>query len=190
MSLDDLAAREEIRNLILRWCRAIDRLDFDAIREVFHPDAYDDHGSFKGGVEALIDWIRERHSGIPFSMHSVSNCLVDFLGADEAVVESYCLALQKYPAASRKKLEVLVGPLDIPSSPYLDMTVACRYVDLVSRREGVWRIEKRTVVLDSVSVLPGIELMNPDSAGWVTGKRGGEGRDRDHVYRMLSGNEE
>lgn len=180
-----LVAREEIRELILRWCRAIDRLDLDAIREVFHPDAYDDHGSFKGGVDALIAWIAERHRSIPFSMHAVTNSLVDFLAEDEALAESYCIAMQKYPAESRGALESLVGELDMPANKALDMSIACRYVDIVTRREGCWKIARRTVVFDSVSVVPGVTTPRPEDTGWVGGRRGGEGADRDLIYQIL-----
>ncbi|WP_366555240.1 nuclear transport factor 2 family protein [Aquibaculum sediminis] len=181
-----LLAREEIRELIKRWCRAIDRLDLEAIRDVFHPDAYDDHGSFKGGVDALIAWIAERHSSIPFSMHAVTNCLVDFLAEDEALAETYCIAMQKYPVESRGALESLVGELDMPADKALDMTIACRYVDIVTRRDGCWKIARRTVVFDSVSVVPGVAIPRPEDTGWVGGKRGGEGADRDLVHQILA----
>ncbi|MGX0905099.1 hypothetical protein ACSSV8_003693 [Roseovarius sp. MBR-79] len=184
MPLDN-TDREAIHELILRWCRAIDRLDLEAIRNVFHDDAYDDHGTFKGGVDALIDWLRGRHAGIPFSMHSVSNCLMDQLDEDQVLVETYCIALQKYPAASLPNLEALVGPLTLPQAPFYDMTVACRYLDIVTRRNGVWKIWRRTVVFDNASVIPGLDIPDPRAIGWVTGHRFGLGPSQDHVYNLL-----
>ena len=64
-SPERVADRLQIQDLIYRWCRSIDRLDFDAMRSVFHPDATDTHGAYDGGVDGLIEWIRERHRTIP-----------------------------------------------------------------------------------------------------------------------------
>jgi len=180
-----LEDREHIRDLILRWCRAIDRLELEDIRKVFHADAYDDHGTFKGSVDELINWIKGRHAGIPFSMHSVSNCLIDFKSDEEALVETYCTAFQKYPSASRQSLEALVGPLQIADAPFFDMTVACRYLDIVTRRDGAWKIWRRTVVLDNVTVQPAIDMPDPRKIGWVVGGRHGQGSVRDLVYQLL-----
>jgi SnoaL-like domain len=40
----------EIREVLLRYCRGIDRRDYDLVRSCYHPDATDDHGDFRGGV--------------------------------------------------------------------------------------------------------------------------------------------
>ena len=52
--LDVLLFLQQIADVIYRYARGIDRLDFDLVRSCYHPDAYDDHGSFKGSVEAFI----------------------------------------------------------------------------------------------------------------------------------------
>jgi len=49
-----LIARQEISDVIYRYARGIDRLDFDLVRTCYHPDAYDDHSSFSGNVEDFI----------------------------------------------------------------------------------------------------------------------------------------
>jgi hypothetical protein len=79
-SPERIADRMQIQDTMYRWCRSVDRLDFDAMRQVFHPEAVDHHGAFDGGVEGLIDWIGNRHRTIPFSMHAVSNMLIEFAG--------------------------------------------------------------------------------------------------------------
>lgn len=183
--LQQLLDKQEISDLLKRWCRAIDRLDLEAIRDVFHPDAVDDHGSYKGGIDGLIAWIRDRHRDIPFSMHAITNCLIDFLNDDRAVAETYCIAMQKYPAEARESLEKLVGKLDVEEGLPLDMTIACRYIDVVTRRQSKWKIERRTVVFDSVSVVPGVRIPDPGASGWVTGKRGGVESERDFLFSQL-----
>ena len=183
VDLETLSSRAEIEDLIKRWCRAIDRLDFDGIRHVFHPDAHDDHGTYKGNVDGLVEWIRNRHQSIPFSMHMVSNCLIEFRSKDEAMVETYCIAIQRYPAEASSALENLLGKLDGMQGRTVDMTISCRYVDRVTRREDVWKIQNRVVVFDSVNIVPAVEGRPGEAPGWVQGSRGGKS---DFVYHAMS----
>ena len=48
MDLETLIAKQEITDVVYRYARGIDRLDFELVRSCYHPDAYDDHGAFKG----------------------------------------------------------------------------------------------------------------------------------------------
>ena len=143
-----LADRAQITDTIYRYCRAIDRYDYEALREVYHPDAIDSHGLYIGGLDGLIEWVRERHKAISFSMHIVTNILIEFAGPDAAVVETYYLVSQHYPAAND-------GAAKVPSQGQskagvaMDLTGCGRYVDQFSRRNGVWRIQHRSVVTDS-----------------------------------------
>ena len=43
-----LLDKQEIYEVILRYCRGIDRLDEELLLSVFHPDAYADFGTLKG----------------------------------------------------------------------------------------------------------------------------------------------
>jgi hypothetical protein len=65
----------------------VDRLDYVAVKTLFHPDAIDSHGMYDGGIDGPVGWIKERHRTIPISMHSVSNMLTEFLEPNVAVVE-------------------------------------------------------------------------------------------------------
>ena len=93
-----VADRMAIQDIMYRWCRSVDRLDFELMRSLFHPDAIDDHGAFKGGVEELVAWIGERHRTITFSAHRLGNMLIEFAGPDLALVETYAETVQRYPA--------------------------------------------------------------------------------------------
>ena len=44
----ELLDAEQIRDVILRYCHAADRGDWDLARSCYHPDALDDHGIFSG----------------------------------------------------------------------------------------------------------------------------------------------
>jgi hypothetical protein len=148
-----LADRAQIQDLLCRWSRAIDRLDYDAIRDVFHPDAIDRHGAFEGPVDGLIEWIRDRHANIPFSMHMLGNMLIEFADDDTAIVETYTITIQRYPREGRASLEALIGSVPPSDAPATDLFVAARYVDKVTRRGGTWRIETRDVVFDSSTIV-------------------------------------
>ena len=65
--------------------------------------------------------------------------LIDFTGPDRAEVESYFLALQRG-----------AGPDDVVRQVQL----SGRYCDLFERREGEWRVLRRTVVYDWVDPQP------------------------------------
>jgi hypothetical protein len=160
-----------IQDTIYRWCRAIDRLDYDAIRSVFHPDASDNHGSFSGGVKELIEWVRERHRKIPSSTHKVGQILIEFGDADVAVAETYVETLQRYPADAKASLAPLTGGVLGPPDVAIDLMARSRYVDRFERRAGLWRIARRTVVFDwrSIVAVPQPEPVMRD--GWIVGRR-------------------
>jgi len=144
-----IADRMAIQDLIYQWCRAVDRLDLEAIRQVFHPDAIDNHGSYVGGVDGLVKWISERHRTIPCSVHKVGQILIEFgHGSDLAVVETYVETLQHYPPNAKASLAQLTGGTTGPDDMALDLMGRSRYVDRFERREGQWRIARRTLVFD------------------------------------------
>lgn len=147
-SPERIADRVAITDTMYRWCRSIDRLDMAGIRSVFHPDATDDHGAFKGNVDALVDWVTNRHQTIPFSMHQISNILIEFASEDLALVETYAWCVQRYPPEARPSLMQLTGGTGGASGGSIDSMSCVRYVDRFERREGEWRIARRTVVMD------------------------------------------
>ena len=49
-ALQQLIDRQEIRDCMARYARGVDRNDWEAVRDTYHPDAYDDHGDYKGDI--------------------------------------------------------------------------------------------------------------------------------------------
>ncbi|VTU36473.1 Putative lumazine-binding protein [Variovorax sp. PBS-H4] len=174
-----IADRMQIQHVMAQWCRSVDRLDFDGMRAVFHPDALDIHGAYNGDVDGLVDWIRERHSNIPFSMHAVSNMLIEFASADLALVETYVRTTQRYPAEAREKLDQLAGGKAGAGDGGMDLMTCSRYVDRFERRNGEWRIAHRTLVADWKQFVPVPTEMPKPPASWETGKRNQD----DFVFR-------
>jgi hypothetical protein len=178
-SPERVADRMQIQHVMHKWCRSVDRLDFDGIREVFHPDAIDTHGAYNGGVDGLVDWIRNRHSNIPFSMHAVSNMLIEFAGPDLALVETYVRTTQRYPVEAREKLNQLAGGQAGAGEGGMDLMTCSRYVDRFERRDGHWRIAARTLVADWKQFVPVPAELPKSPAGWEVGQRNQE----DFVFR-------
>jgi hypothetical protein len=134
VNLEILGAHIEIRQVLYRYCRGVDRGDEALIRSVYHPDATDDHGAWKGrGVDfaAYIVDSLDKQEGV--SQHHITNVLID-LDGDKASVESYFLAFHPYtPGEDRQEKIAFVGG---------------RYLDRFERRDGEWRISDRKVLLD------------------------------------------
>ncbi|MBB5158024.1 nuclear transport factor 2 family protein [Saccharopolyspora phatthalungensis] len=157
---DDRVAIEQVLH---RYARAVDRLDYDGIRDCYFPDAIDNHGGYHGPVDGLIEDIRQRHATIDSSQHFISNVLIDFTGEGSAEVESYCLCyLRQAPEDGSSEQELA--------------TIRCRYVDRFERRGGRWRIADRIVVFDEYRTQRVTDRLNP---AWVRSRRDAT----DPVYR-------
>jgi hypothetical protein len=122
--------REAIRDVVLRYCRGIDRLDLDLVRAAYHPGALDHHTGFSGPVEDYLEWVAAAVARFRGTMHIVGNQLVEIRG-DDAVCESYGTAVHWG---------------DPPEDPAHNFTSGFRYVDHMQRRDGRWAISERWAV--------------------------------------------
>jgi len=138
-----LIAENEIRTVCLRYCRGIDRRQFDIVRECYHPDALDEHGDFLGTVDEFIVHAQRSLATYESTMHFVGNILVEVDG-DQARSETYAIAMHRVaPRGDRPRRDYVVG---------------LRYVDDFARRSGRWRIANRVCVFEwtrTDPVLPG-----------------------------------
>jgi hypothetical protein len=90
-----LLAERDIKNVVLRYCRGIDRMDLAMVRSCYHPDAQDHHGSFAGGVDEALGWVWDVLATYSSTVHLVANMLVEFDpdAPELARCESYGMAL-------------------------------------------------------------------------------------------------
>jgi hypothetical protein len=132
--LQHLVDEAAVKRVHLRYCRAVDRMDWDLLRSCYHPEAVDDHGSFRGGVEEFVAWLGEVLPLLASTTHFTANQLVEIDG-DRAWMESYTRAYHRIAAT--------------PDSPARDYTTNMRYVDRLEKRQGEWRILDRVLVHDS-----------------------------------------
>jgi ketosteroid isomerase-like protein len=136
----------EIRAVLARYARAIDRRDLETVRACYHPDATDAHGHYNGDIDGFIAHSKSRWKGLSESMtHLFGQTLIEIDG-DRAWVESYCLCFIRLLPEEEGETK-------------MDRLGNIRYVDLFERRNGEWRILHRKVVhspgrLDPVEIDP------------------------------------
>jgi SnoaL-like domain len=149
---------EAIKDVHARYCRGIDRMDWDIVRGCYHPEAIDDHGPFKGGLDDFIDWVADLLPGkFATTTHFSGQQIVEVKG-DKASMESYSRAYHRqHPAAD--------GSVH-------DWILNLRYIDELERRNGEWRFVHRLIVCDSEITLP-VRPGDPDVIGetWHRGTR-------------------
>lgn len=165
--LAHLLADRAIRDVLLRYCRGIDRIDLDLVRECYHADAIDDHGAFRGDVDGFVSWIGRLLPRYGVTTHLLHNCLVELHPSREgaARVETYGVAEHQTPS----------GPAE------LNLTIAFRYLDrFEDRGDGAgWRIADRLCTTEWVRVNDPATIFPVDDR-FLRGSRG----DRtDPVYR-------
>jgi hypothetical protein len=163
VNLDDLVAQQEIRDVLIRYTRGIDRMDSDLVLSCYWPGARDDHGAFQGTAEEFAVWVREVLAYFDVTMHFIGNQLVEVEG-DAAHAESYCVAYHR-----RRTREGEQGH---------DLVIGLRYIDRLERRDTEWRIADRRCAFDWTR-------HDPIGAEWELPPEALQGsRDRnDPVYR-------
>jgi hypothetical protein len=130
--LQSLLDKQAIHEVLMRYCRGVDRLDEAIIRSCYHKGAWDDHGAFKGdGWEFAAYCVKALGEAFTITQHHLANELVELRG-DAANVESYFTAHHRSEREGQVRMMVAGG----------------RYVDRFERREGEWKIARRVTVLD------------------------------------------
>jgi hypothetical protein len=136
--LQELWDKQALKELIVRVARAIDRCDEELLLSCYWPDAFDDHGVYKGEPVGFLAHLRKK-TMVPSNgpiQHSITNALFDVAG-DSAYGESY--------GESRS----------VDADGQVSRGLA-RYVDRYERRNGQWRISHRRVILESAR--PGFDV--------------------------------
>lgn len=126
--LAELLAKQEIAEALAAYCRAVDRIDMELGRSVFHPDAVADYGAmYQGTGYGFMEFVREAHLSMQAHSHHVGGITIRVDG-DRAGSESYVIVRLRSAA---------------PDGSSTDIVSHGRYVDLWERRDGTWRIAHR-----------------------------------------------
>ena len=137
MDFGTLSAKQEIRDLLCRYCRSLDRMDRSLADSLWHADATVDYvGVYQGSATGFLDWVWSIHAGLQTHSHQITNVLCDVDG-DTATSEAYVTV-------------VLWGEPD-DTNHQAEIISRGRYLDRWSRRDGRWAIGERVHVSDMQS---------------------------------------
>ncbi len=159
-----LAARAEIATNLARHSRGVDRSDYALLTSAYHPDAEVAYGMFEGSARDFARYLTDAMTGAPVTLHRTSNMAIEVDG-EAARSESYVIAYMRAPDGDTMVQRLIGG----------------RYLDRHERREGAWRIEHRTYVLDWNANVPSRE----GAALGDAPVRGAQG-DADPAHRLFS----
>lgn len=131
----EIVDKEAIWDTLKRLARGMDRHDAEMIAAAYHPDAFDDHGNYRGAPEGFIAHVNGTatdpgaHAKIfTDHYHVITNHVCDLAG-DVAHAETYVTMFGQNRDSGRLSV------------------VLARYVDRLEKRDGAWKILVRRVVL-------------------------------------------
>lgn len=146
-TVDDVIAAHDIQDVLVRYCRGLDRMDRALTLSCWHEGGTDDHAPlYSGSAEGFLDWLWPVHAKMISTRHQVCNFQIGIEG-DEAGSECYYRVFLEIPKDG--KVYFLIG--------------AGRYVDNFEKRNGVWAIRHRQAVFDWSQVIersPELDAMN------------------------------
>jgi len=122
---------QEIRSVLSRYTRGIDRHDVIMLASAFWPDAHIQYGdTFSGTRDKFARWaIADDSARFLAHTHNITNQNVQIDGS-QATAESYLIGLEQRRDG---KLQIVGG----------------RYIDRLERRHGEWRIAHREYLIDA-----------------------------------------
>ena len=130
-TLQQLVDCENIRNCLARYCRGVDRADAELIRSAYWPDIDASQLDFRGDCEAFLAWSFPSVAKMDFISHQIGNVLIELHG-DSADVQTSFTSYRRVATDGGMRGTLGGG----------------RYLDRFERREGLWKIAKRLVVVD------------------------------------------
>jgi len=130
IALFRLSTTEELRSLVMKYCRALDRHDWAILDSVFWKDSILDYGEiYKGTFPGFVDLVPGLLRKFERHVHTVANALFH-VDEESAQSETYYRAyVQTFP-------------------PTTQIVHSGRYLDRFERRDNVWKIAARVVTVD------------------------------------------
>jgi 3-phenylpropionate/cinnamic acid dioxygenase small subunit len=130
MNLQEISDRLEIQQLMVDYANALDRRDWEAMNDVFTPDAYIDYralGGVDGKFPEIKKWLNETLKRFPNFYHLMGNIEVKISG-DTAKTKTCCFNPMVMDMGGDKTQTFLLG---------------LWYHDKVVRTPKGWRIAER-----------------------------------------------
>ncbi|WP_197487877.1 nuclear transport factor 2 family protein [Rhodococcus sp. LB1] len=148
--LRELLDREQIRELLARLARSLDRVHVQGILDCYAKESTNDYGAFiASGAEFAARPSRQSLNNVATN-HLLGQSVIELAG-DVALCETY------FRAITVERIDEDLRQTDL----------AGRYLDRVERLEGIWQLVERVVRMDWVSSQP--------VQGWAAMSRFGQG---------------
>lgn len=157
LALAELASKQEIAELSMRYMRGLDRLDAALIASVFHDDARVNYGFFQGSARDFVGFAQRALGGHLANHHLIGQVLIE-LDGDTATGEVYFQAFHRIVEDRAEK----------------DLFIAGRYVDRYERRDGAWKIAFRAEVNDWARTEPAADDFFRAMPNSLRGARGAD----------------
>lgn len=158
--LQEMLDEHQLRKLVHRYCRAVDRGDVAELRSLYHDDAQDSHGGFStGSAGDFVEQIMAARPYLRSMQHHITtvNFAVD---APTAEGEIYTIATHTFSAGARD----------------VDVIVGGRYLDRYAKRDDTWRFLERAIVTDWAQVRDpsNVDLSHPVTRDTPIGSMGSD----------------
>lgn len=129
-----LADKQAIHEQMCRYIQAVDRCDLELLKSTFHHDGTVIFGIFDGNAHAFCDYdIPFIKDNLIWAYHRIANVLIEFDSDTLARAESYMLG----NAAAA-----------LPDGTKINCPDNMRYRDVWEKRDGVWKMRQRDLVMD------------------------------------------
>jgi ketosteroid isomerase-like protein len=167
-ALQEMLDEHALRKLVHAYCRAVDRGDIAALRQLYHPDAVDAHGAFSTGwVDGFFEQLVASRPYIRAMAHNITtaNFAID---GNAAEGEIYNIAVHTLAGKERD----------------VDLIIGGRYLDKYQKRDGTWKLLERTIVTDWARVTDpsSMDMGHPITAHTLKGALD----ENDPSYRFFS----
>jgi ketosteroid isomerase-like protein len=130
--LADMLARQEIRDVLARYARGVDRADREMLESCYHEDAIEEHGpNYSGPAMDYIAGAIDRLKLMGDMAHYLCQSHIE-LNGDTAGVETYVITFARFNDESGE----------------VDTLTGGRICDRFERRDGQWRIAHRRLAFD------------------------------------------
>ncbi len=127
-----LIDKSEIRDVLARYARGIDRADAGLLKSCYHADAIEEHaGNYDGNAHEYIDGVIPRVMQMGAMQHLLGSSHIDFEG-DTAYVETYVWTFVRFQDNGRD----------------VDTFTGGRLMDRFEKRDDEWKIAHRWTILD------------------------------------------
>ncbi len=144
--IERMLAKDEIREVLARYARGVDRGDADLLKSCYHLDAIEEHGgNYTGNAHAYVDGAVPRIRQMGPMQHLLGSSHIEFDG-DVAWVETYVWTFVRF----------------VRDGQNVDTFTAGRVFDRFERRTGQWKIARRRTIFDW-------NRDTPSSEGWCLG---------------------